>query len=153
MLRERSPFEVSEFLRYLAVHPAAEGSLPPLSQLSRELGISVAGLREQLEVARAMGLVDVRELGHVACRLPSSRRLARPWPTLLHSAMSTFNRFRTFGITSRRPTGMKQQASSFQRTRKSYEILLPQPGPNWLVHLSKCRTRSIGICICLSTAA
>ena len=60
MLRERSPFEVSEFLRYLAVHPAAEGSLPPLSQLSRELGISVAGLREQLEVARAMGLVDVR---------------------------------------------------------------------------------------------
>ena len=60
MLRERSPFEVSEFLRYLAVHPAAEGSLPSLSELSRELGISVAGLREQLEVARALGLVDVR---------------------------------------------------------------------------------------------
>jgi DNA-binding FadR family transcriptional regulator len=60
MLRERSPFEVSEFLRYLAAHPAVEGSLPPLSELSRELGISVAGLREQLEVARALGLVDVR---------------------------------------------------------------------------------------------
>jgi len=60
MLRERARFEVSEFLRYLALHPASEGTLPPLSDLSRELGISVAGLREQLEVARAMGLVDVR---------------------------------------------------------------------------------------------
>jgi DNA-binding FadR family transcriptional regulator len=58
--RERPMFEVSEFLRYLAAHTAAEGSLPPLTDLSRELGISVAGLREQLEVARALGLVDVR---------------------------------------------------------------------------------------------
>jgi DNA-binding FadR family transcriptional regulator len=60
MLRERSPFEISEFLRYLALHPAAEKSLPSLSELSGELGISVAALREQLEVARALGLVDVR---------------------------------------------------------------------------------------------
>jgi DNA-binding FadR family transcriptional regulator len=75
MVRERPPFEVSEFLRYLAVHPASEGSLPPLSELSRELGISVAGLREQLEVARAMGLVDVRpRIG--TRRLPFSFRPA-----------------------------------------------------------------------------
>jgi DNA-binding FadR family transcriptional regulator len=60
MLRDRSPFELSEFLRYLALHPASDDSLPPMSELSRELGISVAGLREQLEVARALGLVDVR---------------------------------------------------------------------------------------------
>jgi DNA-binding FadR family transcriptional regulator len=58
--RERPAFEVSEFLRYLAAHPAAQHSLPPLTELSRELGISVAALREQLEVARALGLVDVR---------------------------------------------------------------------------------------------
>jgi len=31
-----------------------------LSSLSKELGISVASLREQLEVARALGLIDVR---------------------------------------------------------------------------------------------
>ena len=60
MLRERTSPDISEFLRYLASHPGAEGSLPALSDLSRELGISVAALREQLEVARALGLVDVR---------------------------------------------------------------------------------------------
>jgi DNA-binding FadR family transcriptional regulator len=60
ILRERVSPEISEFLRYLALHPEAEGSLPSLSELSRELGISVAGLREQLEVARALGLVEVR---------------------------------------------------------------------------------------------
>jgi DNA-binding FadR family transcriptional regulator len=60
ILRERIIPEISEFLRYLASHEQEEGSLPSLSDLSRELGISVAGLREQLEVARALGLVDVR---------------------------------------------------------------------------------------------
>lgn len=60
ILRERVSPEISEFLRYLASHPEAESSLPTLNELSRELGISVAGLREQLEVARALGLVEVR---------------------------------------------------------------------------------------------
>jgi len=58
--RERITPKISEFLRYLASHEQAEGSLPSLNDLSRELGISVAGLREQLEVARALGLVEVR---------------------------------------------------------------------------------------------
>ncbi len=60
MLRERVSPEISEFLRYLANHPEAEAGLPPLTDLSRELGISVAALREQLEVARALGFVEVR---------------------------------------------------------------------------------------------
>ncbi len=60
ILRERVSPEISEFLRYLASHEEAEGNLPSLTELSRELGISVAGLREQLEVARALGLVEVR---------------------------------------------------------------------------------------------
>lgn len=51
---------ISEFMRYLAAHPQAEESLPALTTLSAELGVSVASLREQLEVARALGLVDVR---------------------------------------------------------------------------------------------
>src|SRR5512138_1698767 len=59
MLRDRSA-DLSEFMRYLASHPEAEGGLPSLNELSRELGISVAGLREQLEVARALGFVEVR---------------------------------------------------------------------------------------------
>ncbi|MGE5072918.1 MAG: FadR/GntR family transcriptional regulator [Anaerolineae bacterium] len=60
MLRDRSSTDLSEFLRYLATHPEAEDGLPSLIELSRELGISVAGLREQLEGARALGLVYVR---------------------------------------------------------------------------------------------
>jgi DNA-binding FadR family transcriptional regulator len=64
MLRERTlPDTLSEFLRYLAQHGDTETNeqqLPALNQLSRELGVSVASLREQLEVARALGLVEVR---------------------------------------------------------------------------------------------
>lgn len=51
---------ISDFLRYLAAHPQAEDTLPALTSLSEELGVSVASLREQLEVARALGFVDVR---------------------------------------------------------------------------------------------
>ncbi|HEX2698051.1 MAG TPA: FCD domain-containing protein [Anaerolineales bacterium] len=60
MLRERFSPELSEFLNYLASHKEAEAGLPSLTDLSRELGISVAALREQLEVARALGLVEVK---------------------------------------------------------------------------------------------
>ncbi len=60
MLREKLSFDtLSEFLRYLAAHEQDE-TLPALTSLSDELGVSVASLREQLEVARALGLVDVR---------------------------------------------------------------------------------------------
>jgi DNA-binding FadR family transcriptional regulator len=50
----------SEFMRYLAAHPQAVEKLPALTSLSEELGVSVASLREQLEVARALGLVEVK---------------------------------------------------------------------------------------------
>ena len=60
ILRERISPNISEFLRYLASHPEAENNLPPLTELSRELGVGVAALREQLEVARALGLVEVK---------------------------------------------------------------------------------------------
>ncbi len=60
MLRERISPNISEFLSYLASHPEAENKLPPLKDLSRELGIGVAALREQLEVARSLGLVEVK---------------------------------------------------------------------------------------------
>jgi DNA-binding FadR family transcriptional regulator len=60
MLNERTSPDISEFLRYLAAHPEADNGLPPLNDLSRELGISLGALREQLEVARALGLVDIK---------------------------------------------------------------------------------------------
>jgi DNA-binding FadR family transcriptional regulator len=60
MIQERISSKISEFLRYLAAHEEAESGLPSLTELSRELGIGVATLREQLEVARALGLVEVK---------------------------------------------------------------------------------------------
>lgn len=62
MFRDRTnPDPLSEFLRYLAQHGDVNGKqLPALSKLSLELGVSIASLREQLEVARALGLVEVR---------------------------------------------------------------------------------------------
>jgi DNA-binding FadR family transcriptional regulator len=60
MFRQRLP---NEFIRYLA-QQNGEGDdpdrLPALGQLSAELDISVSKLREQLEVARQLGFVEVR---------------------------------------------------------------------------------------------
>lgn len=51
----------SELLRYLAEHGCRQGDrLPAITDLAVELGISTGKLREQLEVARTMGLVEVR---------------------------------------------------------------------------------------------
>jgi len=58
--RERNSPEISEFLRYLASHEEVQNGIPSLKKLSEELGVSLATLREQLEVARALGLVEVK---------------------------------------------------------------------------------------------
>ncbi len=51
----------STFLRYLVDSQAAPGErLPTLNQIGQELGVSVGKLREQLEIARGLGLVSVR---------------------------------------------------------------------------------------------
>jgi DNA-binding FadR family transcriptional regulator len=60
MLRERFSSDISEFLRYLATHEDVDQGLPSLKQLSVKLGVSLASLREQLEVARALGLVEIK---------------------------------------------------------------------------------------------
>ncbi len=52
---------LSEFLRYIAEKSSmGELRIPALSVLSKELQVSVASLREQLEVARVMGFVEVK---------------------------------------------------------------------------------------------
>jgi DNA-binding FadR family transcriptional regulator len=51
----------SELLDYLIAHKGGvDSQLPPLSELSEQLGINIGKLREQLEVARSLGLVEVR---------------------------------------------------------------------------------------------
>ncbi len=52
---------LSPFVQYLAARCQMDGDrLPSLADLSQQLGLSVASLREQLEVARALGFVDVK---------------------------------------------------------------------------------------------
>ena len=51
---------MSEFLQYLAANNREDERIPPLAELSQKLGVSIAILREQLEVARALGLVEVK---------------------------------------------------------------------------------------------
>jgi DNA-binding FadR family transcriptional regulator len=51
----------SEFLRYLADNAGKPGErLPSIPDLADQLGISIGKLREQLEVARVLGMVEVR---------------------------------------------------------------------------------------------
>lgn len=60
MTVEREFSDLSEFMQFLAFENNDGNRLPSLAALSRKLGISVATLREQMEVARALGLVEVR---------------------------------------------------------------------------------------------
>ena len=65
---------LNEFLNHLANGRTQSSDLlrlPSLNDLSSELGISVARLREQMEVARAMGLVEVKPRTGIR-RLPYS---------------------------------------------------------------------------------
>ncbi len=67
----RSP---SEFFKYLARDASTDpegAQLPAMNTLSDELEISVARLREQLEVAKALGFVDVKPRTGIR-RLPYS---------------------------------------------------------------------------------
>jgi DNA-binding FadR family transcriptional regulator len=56
-------YSQNEFIQYLTDSYDQQdpfGRIPSLSKLSQDLGVSVARLREQLEVARVLGFVEVR---------------------------------------------------------------------------------------------
>jgi DNA-binding FadR family transcriptional regulator len=75
MARDRG-VQLSGFLKFLSECEMSDcDRLPSLVELSRQLGISIASLREQLEVARVLGLVDVRPKTGIR-RLPYSFRPA-----------------------------------------------------------------------------
>ena len=66
----------SEFLDCLVLcSNTACDRLPSLSDLSQQLGVSIATLREQMEVARALGLIEVRPNTGIG-RLPYTFRPA-----------------------------------------------------------------------------
>jgi DNA-binding FadR family transcriptional regulator len=59
----------SDLLNYIVDHHLEPGDqLPALTDLSQELDINVGKLREQLEVARSLGLVEVRPRTGIRCK-------------------------------------------------------------------------------------
>lgn len=87
----------SEFITYLLACAQAEESierLPSLNELSQQLNISVARLREQLEVAKALGFVEVRPRTGIR-RLPYNFSAA-VWPSLSYAIAENPNHFATF---------------------------------------------------------
>jgi DNA-binding FadR family transcriptional regulator len=60
----------SEFIKYL-LDTGANDRIPPLNELSKILEVSIPRLREQLEAAKTLGLVDVRPRTGIR-RLPYS---------------------------------------------------------------------------------
>jgi DNA-binding FadR family transcriptional regulator len=59
---------LSRFLAYLAGEAAAGSlTLPSLNDLSKNLGVSISSLREELQVARSLGYVDVKPRTGIKC--------------------------------------------------------------------------------------
>lgn len=93
----------SDFIDYL-IASATEGEpesdrLPSLNAISRELGISVARLREQLEVARALGFVEVRPRTGIR-RLPYSFAPA-VWQSLSYALKTEPSLFQPYAMLRR----------------------------------------------------
>ncbi|MGQ9904819.1 MAG: FadR/GntR family transcriptional regulator [Anaerolineae bacterium] len=85
----------SDLVRYIVEHGFRPGDrLPPLEKISRELGVSTGKLREQLEVARSMGLVDVRPRAGI--RLSEYDFLPAIRLSLLYALASDPNQFEAF---------------------------------------------------------
>jgi len=88
---------LSQLLEYLAARAGDEQNgdqIPAMSELSSELGISVARLREQLEVAKALGLVDVRP--RTGIRLLPYRFLPAVWQSLSYAIQLDRKHFDAF---------------------------------------------------------
>lgn len=87
----------SEFLRYLAARGCKPGErLPPIPELAKQLGISTGKLREQLEVARTLGLVEVRPKTGMRCLEYSFLPAVRT--SLLFSLAVDPENFEHFGV-------------------------------------------------------
>lgn len=86
----------SDFLHYIVEHKYKTGDkIPTLHQLSAEMSISVGKLREQMEVARTLGLVEVRP--HTGIRLEPYDFLPAVRLSLLFALAQDPQQFEAFG--------------------------------------------------------
>jgi len=86
----------SELLRYIVASGRQPGErLPSLERLSAELKLSIGKLREQLEVARALGFVEVRT--NTGIRISEYSFLAAVRYSLLFALANDPSQFAAFG--------------------------------------------------------
>lgn len=86
----------SDLIRYIVASGRQPGErLPSLEKLSAELKISTGKLREQLEVARALGLVEVRP--HTGIRVAEYNFLPAIRFSLLYALARDPGQFEAFG--------------------------------------------------------
>lgn len=87
----------SELLRYIATHDFKPGDrLPALEELSAELKLSIGKLREQLEAARGLGLVEVRP--RTGIRLAEYSFLPAVRASLMYALATRQAEFETFSV-------------------------------------------------------
>ncbi|MBI4770561.1 MAG: FadR family transcriptional regulator [Chloroflexi bacterium] len=86
----------SDLLRYIVAHGFRPGArLPSLEELSAELKSSIGKLREQLEVARSLGIVEVRP--RTGIRLTEYSFLPAVRFSLLYALAGDPSQFQAFG--------------------------------------------------------
>lgn len=87
----------SDLLRYIVANGFRAGdSLPSLEKISTELKLSISKLREQLEVARALGLVEVKP--RLGIRLTDYAFLPAVRLSLMYALGLDQNQFEAFGV-------------------------------------------------------
>ncbi len=87
----------SDFLRYIVSRNLQPGDrVPALGELSQEMNIGVGKLREQLEVARRLGIVDVRP--RTGIRVQPFDFLPAVRASLLFALACDPNQFQSFGV-------------------------------------------------------
>ncbi len=85
----------SDFIAYIIENQVQpHEKLPSLQHISKELGISIGKLREQLEVARTLGIVSVRpRRGTIRLPYDFSPAVRASLAVGLESGSATFNQF------------------------------------------------------------
>ncbi len=87
----------SHLLRYLAARASQPaGNFPSTEELSKELGMSIGKLREQLEVARALSFVEVKP--KTGIRLAEYNFLPAVRSSLLYALASQQAQFESFSV-------------------------------------------------------
>jgi DNA-binding FadR family transcriptional regulator len=114
----------SEFIEYLLSHTKEnpdEASLPSLNDLSKSLGISVARLREQLEAAKTLGLVDVRP--RTGIKLLSYSFYDSVWHSLSYAIELDYQHFSAFASLREHLELAYWDEAVHQLTAEDYQVL------------------------------